>query len=126
MNDIEKFKRHIGRPIPFKVTNDDNVEDEFEFKPLTIEQFAEFVLISEELDKNPNKIMAKELLEFYKSIVKYSYPEVPDDVIDSFIVRNFAELVSLLEKMVPMKMNDEQKQKIQKRLEQIRKAHEQS
>ena len=122
MSDLEKFKRHIGRSVKFKVKNEEGIEDEFELKPFSVEQFTEFLLISEELNKNPNQVMVKELFSLYVSIIKHSYPNIDEELAEQFVINNFVEIVDVLEKLTPAKMSDEQRKKLQEKIDKMKNA----
>lgn len=49
MNDIEKIKRHLSKPIAISIKDDGGVEDTFYFKPLNVEQQAILQAISKEI-----------------------------------------------------------------------------
>lgn len=85
MNDIEKVKRHLSRPIPITIKNQDDVEDVFYFKPLNVEQQAIMIELGKVMN-NREKIEV-EVEEGGKKVKK----EVPDVIKEDTL--EFLELI---------------------------------
>lgn len=85
MNDIEKVKRHLSRPIPITIKNQDGVEDVFCFKPLNVEQQAIMIELGKVMN-NREKIEV-EVEEGGKKVKK----EVPDVIKEDTL--EFLELI---------------------------------
>jgi hypothetical protein len=128
MADLEKFRRHIARPVNFSIANEDGTADEFEFKPISVELFTEFMLISEKLDQGKEedpetqRMMVKELLGIYVKIVRESYPDLDEETARSFVMSNFVDVVETLQKIMPVKVSQEQQDQLKKKLEMMRKG----
>jgi len=104
--ELEKFKRHIRKAIPFKFKNEKGEEDTFYFKPLTMEQLMTFTLLSEKVDPNtqmPNwdKEDLKELANVLVGVVKESYPDLEDDIANDFVANHFTEMMEMIQKLMP-------------------------
>ena len=121
MSDLEKIKKHLGRPIPISITNPDGVVDVFSFKPLNIEQQAIFMEISKTLTDRP-KIKAEveedgkkvikefpdikkddmnEIFSLIKEVVKDSIEGLDEETLDDFCNTNFDQLLDAVFKLVP-------------------------
>jgi len=119
MDDLEKFNKHIGKPVTIKIEG-----DEFEFKPLNYEQFGKLIVFGGKYgtgkDFDTTKLGeqgAEEMMGLFVDIVKTSYPELDQEKIDSFVVHNLEALGNLLEKLMPETKNkdiDKIKKRIQK------------
>ncbi|MEK6878419.1 MAG: hypothetical protein AABY22_02365 [Nanoarchaeota archaeon] len=106
MNSLEKFNRHINKPIKVRLKNADG-EDEFEFKPINFEQFGQILFIAgkskgqefdiSKLDKEDIDLF----LNLFFDIVKNSYPDLENEVIKNFVISNLASLNDILEKLMP-------------------------
>ena len=121
---MEKFKRHIGRPIEFKLDKEDGTSDVFQLKPLSVELFTEFMLISEELNKKGgemNPATIKDLFDLYVKILINSYPDLDQETAEGFMLNNFVELVDVFNKLMPTKVSDQQKKAIKEKLELMKK-----
>ena len=119
MNALDKFKKHVGRSVKFKLANPDGTEDEFELKQMSIETFTEFMLLSERLDqlnksempnKDQHREMVKEIFGIYKKIVMESYPEIDEETAQNFIIQNFPVIIGVLNDIMPVKISEEDKQ----------------
>ncbi len=121
MADLEKFRRHIGKPIPFKITNQDGEEDEFQIYPLNVEEFGELMTVSQNLEKNVDKETSKELIESYKKIFKRSYQDIDDETLRNFIVNNLNEVSKAIQKMMPEASEEDRK----KAMREFQKKHNQ-
>jgi len=128
MDGLEKIRRHTGKPVKFKLRNDDGTEDNFELKPMGTELFTEFMVISETLDdlqkkkipeKEKQKIMIEELFGIYKKILIESYPGLGEEEATSFIIANFGVIAETLGKLMPVKVSEEQRQKLIASIEEI-------
>jgi len=128
MNALEKIRRHTGKPVKFSVKNDDGTEDEFELKPMSTELFTEFMIVSEKLDglqkqklpqEDQQRIMITELFGIYKKILIESYPGLTEEEATSFIITNFQVIAETLTKLMPVKVSDEQRNKLISSLEEI-------
>jgi len=119
---LAKFRRHTGKSVKFKVKNEQGDEDEFELLPMNVEEFAQFIVIAEELNKDTSKSMAKELITLYKDLIKRSYPNLPEDVVDGFLINNFESIMDTLQKLVPVEGNANKRQDLMKKIKQMQKG----
>ena len=112
--DIEKFKKHINKGIKVKLKASDGTEDEFEFKPLNVEQFSTMMILGNKLNKNPDKENIKELMNLYVDIVKTSYPEIEQPIAEQFVVSNFTEFANLMVKLAPQNIDEKEAELLRK------------
>ena len=49
MEDINKFKKHMNKNVKVTLKNIEGEDDEFEFKPLNVEQFATMMVLGERI-----------------------------------------------------------------------------
>lgn len=121
MSDIEKIKRHIGRPIPISITNQDGASDIFYFKPLNISQQALLMEVSKSIKEhgemeieveeegkmvkkmvpNVTKEDMEGMFDVILDVVKVSIPEITDDDAKDFCNSNFEQLSEALSKLTP-------------------------
>ena len=136
MNDIEKVKRHLSRPIPITIKNEDNVEDVFYFKPLNVEQQAILMELSKvirsrdeietEIEEDGKKVMKKvpdvkkedmnEMFALVLDVVKNSI-EIDEETATDFCNANFDQLSDALFKLIPQNQGKEKVNLIKKRME---------
>jgi len=93
---LEKFEKHIGKPVKVKIG-----KDEFELKPLTLAQVKDCMVAATILSKpNLTKKEYDEAFNMYiqvlKDVVKASYPELSDKMVESFVANNIATLLNAL------------------------------
>ena len=119
-NNLEKFRRHLAKPVKFTLPGENGTEDEFEFKPMNVEMFTEFMAISEQMDKKPTTDMAKEMFKIYIKIICNSYPEISEEDAANFLMNNFEKLIGLFEKLMPVKPGEVDAAEVQKKIEMIR------
>lgn len=120
----EKFKKHMGRPVQFPITGEDDngekVTDIFEFRPLNVEEFTTLMVLGDKFKdadktgKNITREDADELMKLYVSIVKRSFPEEEDNDVENFVVHNFALLPDLMKKLSPSNLDEKQKKGLDK------------
>jgi hypothetical protein len=122
-NELDKFKRHMACAQTLVLKNDDGTEDTFEFKPLSVEVFTEFMVISEELDKKPEADAAKAMFDLYVRIIQNSYPELNKLDAESFLISNFADMMELMQNLMPVKLDQQQTKEMKQKLEQMRVAN---
>jgi len=111
MSSIEKFKKHINKSVKVVLKNKDGEEDEFEFKPLNVEQFTTLMVLGDKINKTGDSsdldpAYAKDLMNLYVDIIKFSYPDLDNETAGQFVVSNFQELSDIMEKLSPEKMDD--------------------
>ena len=121
MSDLERIKKHLGRPVPISIKNPDGVVDVFSFKPMNIEQQAIFMEISKTLNERPKvkveieedgkKVISEapdikkedmnEIFSLIKEVVKDSITGLDDPTLDDFCNTNFDQLLNALFELVP-------------------------
>lgn len=132
MNNIEKVKRQLAKPVMIKLTNDDGQEDEFMFKRLNIEQQALLMEVGKRIqsrdmvtvDGNEVPDLKKEDLsdmgDLIFDVVKTSMPELDDETAKDFTSNNFNELSEALTELMPKDNGNVELMK--KKLEEARNA----
>lgn len=113
MNDIEKLRRHLSKPIPVTIKNSDGEEDVFQLKPLNIEQQAIMMEISkgfqsrDEIEIEGKKVPdvtkedMKEMELLLIDIVKCSIDGLDDLTAKDFVNTNFDQLSNKLVDLIP-------------------------
>jgi len=142
MNDIEKVKRHLSKPIPVTIKNQDGAEDIFYFKPLNIEQQAILMEISKsirgreeveiEMDEEGKTIKKKipdikkedmnEMFGLILDAAKNSIEGIDEETAKDFCNTNFEQLSDALFKLMPENQSKEKVNLIKKKMEDIRNA----
>jgi len=125
MSDLEKLKKHLGRPIPISITNPDGVTDVFYFKPLNVEQQAILMELSNQIQSRGKKIVEieekgkkvkkeipivnkedmKEMFGLIKDVVKDSIKDIDEETLNDFCNTNFEQLSDALFKLMPENQN---------------------
>ena len=96
--DLEKFNRHMGKPVKFKI-----LDDEFEMLPLGVQYIGEIIELSRHIfnnDKDGKSLATKEdrtrIGELCKIALKETYPELTDKQLDVFVTSNYVLLSKAL------------------------------
>jgi len=125
MSSIEKFKKYMNGNVKVTLVAPDGTADEFEFKPLNVNQFATLMILGEKLDpaKNaaPDIETAKSMLELFVDIVKASYPDLPNSDVENFVINNINEFQDIVTKLAPSNM-DKKKLETMKRIKEMQLA----
>lgn len=128
MDELEKVKRHLGKPIPLSLKNIDGEEDVFYFKPLNIEQQAILMELSNRIKDRPKiKVEGKEvpklkkedmneLFELILDICEGSMKGIDKETIVNFANNNFDQISNKLEKLIP-NLDESKMELIKKKLE---------
>jgi len=134
MDNLEKVKRHLGRPIPIKLKNSDGEEDSFDFKPLNIEQQAILMELSNRIQRREkhlvdgieipgvNKEDMVEMFELLCDITKKSIQGIETEILLDFVNTNFDTLSDKISDLLPQRSDKEAIDKIRKRQEEIKLA----
>lgn len=113
MNNIEKVKRQLAKPITIKIKNEEGQEDEFLFKRLNIEQQAIMMELGKRIQSRELiKINGKEIPDLAKEdmiemgelifdVVKNSMPELDEKIARDFASDNFEQLSNALIDLMP-------------------------
>jgi len=113
MNNIEKVKRQLAKPISIKLTNDEGEEDEFMFKRLNVGQQAMLMEVGKriqsrkmiELDGVQIPDLEKEDMvdmgELILDVVNSSIPGLAEEDAKDFASNHFNELSDALSKLMP-------------------------
>lgn len=134
MDNLEKVKRHLAKPIPIVLKDSEGNEDIFNFKPLNIEQQAILLELNKRISSRekvtldgvemPN--MSKEdLIELkgtFIDIVMNSMPEVDKESASAFVDVHFPELCEAIERLIPTSTDKSAIEKLRKRQEELRNA----
>lgn len=112
MNDLEKVKRHLGKPISITIKNSSGEEDTFNFKPLNIEQQAILMELSKNIQNRPKiKIEGKEVPDISKEdmkgmfdlildICRNSLSDLNEETLVDFVNTNFEQISSQLDLLI--------------------------
>lgn len=112
MNDLEKMKRHLGRPIPIPLKNEDGVSDIFYFKPLNIEQQAILMELSKKMDSRDKlefkgkqvpdvtKEDMEGMFELVLDVCRSSFEGADENTLNDFANNNFEQISKNLDKLV--------------------------
>lgn len=108
MNDADKFKRHMRKPIEIEIVNKEGDKDSFKLTPLTnidligfmnlCDKFSKFFRKPKNAEESRKALqdvpidLWNEFFEYIKKSVKPAYPDIPNDVLDDFITNNFMQL----------------------------------
>lgn len=126
MDNLEKIKRHLARPVPIKLKNPDGEEDIFEFRPLDIEQQAILMEISKRMQSREkivvndveipsvNKEDMKEMLDLICDIVRNSISGLDEKTLSDFVNTNFDQLYDKIGDLTPQVNNKSALDKIKK------------
>ena len=133
MDNLEKIKRHLAKPIPLTFKNVNGEEDTFDFKPLNIEQQAIFMELSRKVQSRPKiTIEGVEVPETTKEDMNDMFNLMVDIVISSlnveneigkaFVNNNFNELFEKVLDLLPKNPNQSALDKIKKKQEELKLA----
>jgi len=119
MSNLEKVKRHLSKPIPISLKNEDGLEDVFYFKPMNVEQQAILMELSKDINKR-EKIVVNEkevpnvskedmtgMFELILDVVKNSMEELDEETARDFTNNNFDQLSEKLDKLIPNRSNSD-------------------
>lgn len=113
--DVERFRRQGGKPVQLTVRNEEGIEDTFVFMPFNADQWERFLVLSTKFDEgsmNMDKEGASDIMILLKDIVKNSYPELPMDIVGSFVVHNFVAMLEMLPRLAPKSVEEDTKAKL--------------
>ena len=108
--DYERLKRHLSMPREFTLKDEVLGEDlVLELKPMTTKQLSMLFYLAPKMKGQTMDNLGQEeftmLIGIIKDMIKNSYPDWSDDVLDNFVVTNFEKLGEVLSLMVPEKMS---------------------
>lgn len=128
MNNLEKIKRQLAKPVEIVLKNSEGTEDTFLFKRLNIEQQATMMELSKKLNNGKTiKVDGKDVPDVGKedmiamgdlifSIVKNSMPEIEDEaVLRQFTDDNFDQLFEKINDLVPEGMGSDKVKLLEER-----------
>lgn len=136
MNNLEKIKRQLAKPVEIIIKNAEGEEDTFLFKRFNIEQQAIMMELSKKFSSGNmitidgkevpdiGKDDMKEMEELIFSVVKSSMPEVEDDVLRQFTNDNFDQLFNKIEDLIPKNSGADKDKLIEQRMEVAKDARE--
>jgi len=134
MDNLEKVKRYLAKPIPITLENEEGEENTFFFRPLNVEQQAILMEVSrrmesrEKIEVGDKKIPdikkedMNEMVELLKDIVKTSIPELDEATLVDFVNTNFEQLSEKILDLIPKSQNKDALEKIKKKQEEFRNA----
>jgi hypothetical protein len=122
IKDYEKVRRHLGKKVEFRVTNENQEKDSFYFNPISYEMYLEFSAMAntfKEDDHSPEAMKAS--FDFMKKIVLESYPDWPEEIAKQFVADHLDGMMTVLEQLLPATMKDVKDMKtMQRKLNQMR------
>ena len=134
MDNLEKVKRHLAKPIPIILKNVSGEEDTFDFKPLNVEQQAILMELSKRM-KDRDKVTVEgvevpdikkedmnEMFNLILDIVRSSINGLDEETLVDFTNSNFNQLSDKLVDLVPSTTNKSALDKIKKIQEEHRNA----
>lgn len=136
MNNLDKIKRQLSKPVEIVLKNKDGEEDTFLFKRFNIEQQAMMMELSKKFSSGNmitidgkevpdiGKEEMKEMEELIFSVVKNSMPEIEDEVLRQFTNDNFDQLFAKIEGLIPQNSGADKSKLIEQRKEVIKDARE--
>lgn len=113
MNNLEKVKRQLAKPISVMIKNEEGEEDEFFLKRLNIGQQALMMELSKQISsrgetkidgqKVPNltKEDMTEMGDLIFDVVKCSMPDLDEETLRQFTSDNFEQLSNALVDLMP-------------------------
>jgi len=126
---VEKFKKHINKPVKIMLNDQEGNDDEFEFQPLNVKQFSTMMILGDRISKTTNSdgtqkdgaMMniedTKDMMDLYVDVVMTSYPELEKSIAEQFVVANFADFSDIMVKLSPEKI-DPRKADLMKKMQQ--------
>ena len=133
-NEIEIIKRHISKPIPFEIENEDGTKDVLLLKPLNVAQQTHLMILGKNFnslglseDKDIQKKLANvddekmkkvtdETSDFFVGIVKGSVEGITDELAREFVDSNFENLMDFTDKLIQKTGKQENIEKIKERM----------
>ena len=138
MDNLEKVKRHLAKPIPIILKNESGEEDSFNFKPLNVEQQAILMELSKRMQSRDKvkvdgmevpDVKKEDMTEMFNlvlDIVRGSISGLDEETLVNFVNSNFNQLSDKLMDLVPTTTNKSALDKIKKKQEEFRNAREQT
>lgn len=138
MDNLEKIKRHLAKPIPIILKNLDGEEDTFFFKPLNIEQQSILMEVSRRIESRDKikvgdkevpdlkKEDMKEMVDLLVDIVKCSIEGLDETTINDFVNTNFEQLSEKMLDLIPVNPSKNAIELIKKKQEEIKNARKDS
>jgi len=136
MDNLEKVKRHLAKPIPIILKNPEGNEDTFLFRPLNVEQQAILMEIGKRMEsrekvevegkKVPDikKEDMTEMVELIKDIVKSSIEGLDELTLNDFVNTNFEQLSEKMLDLIPKNRNQSALEKIKKKQKELKNARQ--
>lgn len=113
MDNLEKVKRHLGRPIPLSLTNEDGDSDVFYFKSLNIEQQSILMELSRKIKSKEmielegkkvpdiNKEDMKDMFDLVLDICRVSMEGLDEPTLLDFANNNFEQISNKIDTLIP-------------------------
>ncbi len=129
MNNLEKVKRQLAKPVEIVIKNSEGTEDTFMFKRFNIEQQAIMMELSKKFSSrnmieidgkeipDVSKEDMKEMEELIFSVVKNSMPELEDEILREFTNDNFDQLSGKIIDLIPENTSEDKNKLIKQRIE---------
>lgn len=137
MDNVEKVKRHLAKPVPIVLKNEAGEEDTFFFKPLNVEQQAVLMEVSRRMKTRPmiklegievpdiTKEDMKEMFDLILDITRSSMDGLDENTLVDFVNNNFDQLSDKLIDLVPKKSDTETAERLKKLKEKMQNVEKQ-
>ena len=134
MDNLEKVKRHLAKPIPIVLKSESGEEDTFDFKPLNVEQQAILMELSKRMQgrekikvedvevPDVKKEDMKDMFDLILDITRGSIHGLDEDTLVDFVNNNFDQLSDKIADLVPQRQDKSALDKIKKKQEEMRNA----
>ena len=134
MDNLEKVKRHLAKPIPIVLKNPEGEEDTFNFKPLNVEQQAILMEVSRRMQSREkvmvegveipsvNKEDMTEMRDLLIDITRNSIEGLDEETLISFVNDNFDQLSEKLTDLIPKHTSKTALEKIKQKQEELKNA----
>ena len=134
MDNVEKVKRHLAKPIPIVLKSESGEEDSFDFKPLNVEQQAILMELSKRMQgrekvkvegvevPDVKKEDMKDMFDLILDITRNSITGLDEETLIDFVNNNFDVLSEKIADLVPKRQEQSALEKIKKKQEEMRNA----
>ena len=134
MDNLEKVKRHLAKPIPIVLKNSEGQEDTFLFKPLNVEHQAILMELSKRMQSREkvkvdgieipsvSKEDMNEMFVLICDITRNSIEGLDEETLKDFVNSNFDVLSEKLSDLIPKSQNTSALEKIKKKQEEMKNA----
>ena len=134
MDNLERVKRHLGKPIQIVLKNSEGVEDTFDFKPLNVEQQAMLMEVSKQIQSRGKlkfdgaevpdleKKDMTDMFDLILDVIKVSMPGLDEDTLINFANNNFDQLSEKIDDLMPKREDNKAIDRLKKKQEELKNA----